>query len=468
MQATSLFELESSSFDPFMKLLHEGVKASLGENVFFAWFKELSFKSYDGHTLLLSVGNDKIKNCIFLHYQNRFERILQKTFTQHFKKRLQNFDLIVENRTREEVEVTWQNEQPLREKSKFNIGISLEKKYIFNNLLVSEENKLAVGIAKHFANSIIQKGEDILHFSRQFFICGGIGNGKTHLAQAIANEVLANSKEKIMYTTAERFLFNFQTAVKTNETVEFMKDFMGLKLLIIDDIHFICTKKKTMEEMQRVAYSVMSDGGFIIFCSSGLPLSLPIENPKVKSFLSSSYVIKIESPSEEFRFQLLKFKVANSNYKVSDGTLKTLASKIHTNIRELEGAMARIVLHSQILNYEIDAESTRFITTDIFPHKELKKFSIAEVQEKVCTHFGISLEEIQSKKRVRHVLKARQIAMFISAKLTTCSYIEIGKYFKRTHSTVIHSLKIVEKEFIKSRSFKEEVDALRIKIEDGF
>ena len=146
--------------------------------------------------------------------------------------------------------------------------------------------------------------------------------------------------------------------------------------------------------------------------------------------------------------------------------LRTLAFKINSSIRELEGSLARMVLHSQILNYEVDLESTKFITTDIFPHKELRKFSITEVQTKVCTDMGIELSEMQSRKRVRSILKARQIAIYLSSKLTTCSYIEIGKYFKRTHSTVIHSIKIIEKEMQNSKHFALEVEKMKFRIEE--
>jgi chromosomal replication initiator protein len=455
---------EISSFNPFMTSLHESIKVSLGEAIFYAWFKDMNFKSFDGHTLILTVKNDKIKNCIFLHYQNRFEKILKKTFQKHFNKKLQNFDLIVTNEAQNEacIEVLERTE-----KSIFNLEINLQNKYTFQNFLETEENKLAVRIAKHFADCIIKKSDEVLHFSKQFFIHGAIGNGKTHLAQAIAHEVAKYSSDKILYTTAERFLFNYQTSVKNNTSVEFTREFIGIKFLIIDDLHFIATKKKTMDEIQRAAYSIISDGGFVLFCSSGSPSELPIESEKVRSFLSTSYVIKIENPTEEFRYKLLKFKAGLSSYKISDITLKTLASKIHTNVRELEGAMARMVLHSHILDYEIDPESTRFITTDIFPHKELKRFSITAIQAKVCSNFGISLEDLTSKKRAKKIVQVRQVAIFISSKLTTESYIEIGRCFKRTHSTVIHSIKAINKACEISRTFKDEINILKMKIEDA-
>ena len=126
-----------------------------------------------------------------------------------------------------------------------------------------------------------------------------------------------------------------------------------------------------------------------------------------------------------------------------------------------------MVLHSQILDYEIDPESTRFITTDIFPHKELKRFSITEIQAKVCSNFGISLEDLTSKKRAKQIVQVRQVAIFISSKLTTESYIEIGRCFKRTHSTVIHSIKAVNKACEISRNFKDEINILKMKIEDA-
>jgi chromosomal replication initiator protein len=473
MQANLLYDInDSSSFDSFMLALQEAIKSGIGETIFYAWFKDLTFKAYDGKTLLLSVKNDKVKNCIFLHYQNRFEKILKKTFYQHSGEKLSNFDLIVEEGSSyfqanlPEVKIS----EPLSEETKpsaFNIKITLEKKYTFENFLEVNENKLAVGVARHLAHSISNQQQDVLQFSKQFFIYGGIGNGKTHLAQSIAHEIQKNSSEKVLYTTAERFMFNYMTAAKNNNTVEFHSEFIGIKFLIIDDIHFVASKKKTIEEIQRISYSVISDGGFVLFCSSNLPSILPIENEMVKSFFNSSYCIKIEDPTEDFRCKILKAKLKTTSFKVSDNIIKVLASKIQNNIRELEGAMGRMVLHSQILDYEINEEGTKFITTDIFPHKELKKFSVHEIQNAVCSSYGITLEEMQSKKRTKSILKARQSAIFLATKLTTCSYVEIGRNFGgRTHSTVINSIKSINKECEKSKSFKELIDSIRIKIEE--
>jgi chromosomal replication initiator protein len=469
MQTGLLFDFEDSpSFGEFMKLLEDGIKQSLGESIFFAWFSTLSFKSYDGNTLLLTVKNEKIKNCIFLHYQIKFERILEKAFFKHFKKRLKKFEILVLE-SKEEVASSKLNSnfitlEAFDEKPTFNMGILLEKKFTFQNFLESEENRLPVGLARHFADLIINSSENVFQIAKHFFISGSIGNGKTHLAQAIGH-LVKEMGLRVLYTTAERFLFNFQTAIKKNQSIEFLKSFLGIKLLIIDDIHFVATKKKTMDEIKRVAYSIISDGGFVLFCSSGLPSSLPIESGDVKNFLLSSHLIKIENPTESFRYEILKFKVQKSSYKISDSVIKILATKIQTNIRELEGAMGRMVLHSQILNHEIDPEATKFVTTDIFPHKELKKFSITEIQTKVSSHFGISFEELNSKKRVKSILKARQIGIYIASKLTTASYIEIGKCFKRTHSTVIHSIRAIEKEMLLSKSFKNEIEMIKVCLE---
>ncbi len=466
MQTGLLFDFEDSQdFCDFMKLLEDSIKQSLGEVVFNSWFNTLKFKSFDGNILLLTVKNDKIKNCIFLHYQLHFTKILEKSYFKYFKKTLKKFEILVEDEVANIIPLHFPSSKAeFIERSKFNIQINLDKKFTFENFLQTEENRLSVGLAKHLLSSIISETENIIQLTRYAFISGGIGNGKTHIAQAIAHKVKEFGFEAI-YTTAERFLFNFQSAVKKNELVEFFQSFIGLKLLIIDDIHFVATKKKTMEEIKKIATSITSEGGFVIFCSSGLPSDLPLETPELKSFVNSATLIKIQNPTQDFRFKILKFKSERSSYKISDSLLKLLSAKIQTNIRELEGSMGRMILHSQILNKDIELEASQFIATDIFPHKELKRFSITEIQSKVASHFGISFEDLNSKKRVKKVLRARQVAIYISSKLTTSSYIEIGKYFKKTHSTVIHSIKAVEKIFTEDRKFKEEVEILKISIE---
>lgn len=467
MQAALLCDFKDSiSFEAFMNLLNVSIQDTFGIDVFESTFKEVSFKSYDGRNLVLSVKSDAIKNAIFLHYQNRFNKIVKKTFENFFNERLQNYDIIVEAHTFEE-QCELQEAISNKNGSLFNLAIGLEKKYTFDNFLEDETNKLIFGMTKHFAETISETSENVIQFSKQLFICGGIGNGKTHLAQSVASYVLKESNKKVFYTTAEKFMFNFQMSVKNNTGVEFREEFSGVKLLIIDDIHLIATKKKTISEVQRVAYSVLSEGGFVIFCSSGAPSSLPIESENVRSFLKSFYVVRIKDPTEDFRFKILKAKTASSKYRISDATLKVLASKIQTNIRELEGAMGRMVLHSQILSSEIDPEAANLVLTDIFPHRELKRFSITDIQNRVAVQFGISVDEMKSSRRVRSILKARQVAIFIASKLTTSSYVEIGKHFGgRKHSTVIHSIKAIDKLSNQDPIFKNELELLMIEIKE--
>lgn len=468
MQASLLCDFkDSSSFDTFIGILKSNIKTGFGEEAFDSIFKDVQFKSYDGTNLLLSVASDKIKNAIFLHYQNRFEKILKKTFSKFFNETLASYDFIV-NAEKKEDSLNLNDKIETNTTSIFNIAIKLEKKYTFLNFLEEEENKLVSQMAKHFANLILSKEEGLLEFSKQLFVCGGIGNGKTHLAQAVAASVMQNSSEKVIYTTAEKFMFNFQTAVKNNAGVEFTREFLGVKLLIIDDLHLVATKKKTIAEIQRISYSILSEGGFVVFCSSGTPNVLPIESESVKQFFNSSYVLKIKEPTEEFRFKILKAKTSCSKYKISDATLRLLASKIQTNIRELEGAMGRMVLHSQILNSEAEQDVVSFITTDIFPHKELKRHLVQDIQEKISLKLGLTTDEIKSNRRTKKIALARQIAIFITSKLTTLSYVEIGKSFGgRKHSTVIHSIKVIERLSLESRNFKDEVEALKFYIEDN-
>lgn len=465
MQASLLFDFKnSSSFESFISFLKDNIKINIGEEAFEEVFHELTFRSYDGKCLNLNVNTDKTKNIIFLHYQNRFEKILKKSFTKFFNEKLDSYQLLVPGNNISEYYLP---ETPIK-KELFNISINLDKKYTFSAFLEEEENKLITRMAKHFAETITEKEENMIQFSRQLFIHGGIGNGKTHLAQAIGSYVALNSTVKVLYTTAEKFMFNFQTAAKTNTGVEFIKEFLNVKLLIIDDLHLVATKKKTIAEIQRVAYSILSEGGFVVFCSSAPANLLPLESENVRSFLSSCYSIKIKDPSEEFRFKVLKHKTALSKYKISDSTLRLLASKIQTNIRELEGAMGRMVLHSQILNSEMEEETVNLLTNDIFPQPYLRKVSIAEIQEKVAEKTGITVEEMTSPRRTKKIVMARQIAIHLASKLTALSYVEIGRNFGgRKHSTVIHSLKVVEKTSLSSRNFKEQIGALKYELESS-
>lgn len=471
MQASLLCQNgDQVSFLEFFRAFKIKLKESFGEGVYSSWFANTEFNCFDGSRLFISIESEDIKNCLLINYADKFAKLLNREFERFFLQKLVGFDFVIQakNVTSEVAEISQistSNIVPIGKKSEFKIGLKLEARYIFENFVDGADNRLAFEVSKAFSGKLTASLETA-GLEKSLFISGGIGNGKTHLAQSIANAAIKGGK-RVLYITSDVYMFNYIDAIRENATIEFQKQFVGVDLLVIDDLHHVVQKKSTIESIYKIASHVLSSGGFVISAATNSADNLPIDNRFAKAFFKSFYQVKIDDPSEELRYRILKSKSEKFRYNISDSILKLLAHKISSSIRELETLQSKFALDSYILNdCTLDGNVTKMVLNDVLPHDEFKRVDVEHIVSAVCSQFACSKDDILSVKRSAKVAFARQIAMYLTQKLTSLSYVDIGKFFgNRTHSTAIYAIKIIELEMQKSPQLCEDIDVIRIKIQ---
>ena len=456
------------SFEAFFLQFKDVLKVRFGDATYNTWLSRISYDSFDGNLLILTVPNQNTLNCIYFNHQQKIAAILQKEYSKYFETdKTIAFDVIERKTQRiQDFESDIQCDPSivnLSRKTNSKIGLSLEPKYNFESFVTGRENKVAYETAKIFANQILGKDEtNLLYGSKSFFISGSIGNGKTHLATSVAN--LVNDKKNVVYITSEAFMFEYISAAKSGQVMEYQARFVGVDLLILDDIHHIISKKGTCEAVFKILNFVTSCGGYSIVTATNLPQKMPIENSGLQSFLCSMHIATIQDPSEDLRFDILKSKSERFKYKTEDSVLRLVASKINSNIRELESICGRVILSTHILDGLDDEHrnTKHMILHDVFPHASLKPVSIENIIDGVSRYYNIALSELTGKSRVRNIVHARQICMYLCNKMTRISSTEVGrKIGRRTHSTIIHGIKVIEKALKESLHLKSDIDQIK-------
>ena len=296
---------------------------------------------------------------------------------------------------------------------------------------------------------------------------GGVGLGKTHLMHAIAWEIKNNNTNtKVLYLSAERFMFQFIKALRQKDTMSFKQKFRSVDVLILDDIQFMIGKVSTQEEFFHTFNSLLDLNKKIILSSDRQPSDLDGFDDRIKSRLSWGLVADILPASYDLRYKILKNKAQelikrnSSQSLIEDNVLVFLAKTIVSNVRELEGALNKVITFSNIMGKKIDVELTKTVLKDLLRSNN-KRITIDEIQNKVSSYYNIKIEDLISSRRLRSFARPRQVAMFLSKKLTTRSLPEIGRKFGgRDHTTVIHAVKKINQLKSENEKFDEDVSVL--------
>ena len=311
----------------------------------------------------------------------------------------------------------------------------------FENFVIGESNKLAFEASRKVS-------EKISHYN-PFYLYSGVGMGKTHLLNAIGLKLKEN--KKVTFISAERFMYQFVKSIKSNDMVKFKENFRNTDVLIIDDIQFMNGKEAMQEEFFHTFNSLIEKGAQIILSADRPPNKLVKIQERIKSRFSGGLVVDIQSPEHELRLKILKTKVDELNVmyseklKLSEETLKFISNEIRNSIRELVGALNRVASFSRIYNRVPNLNEIKIILKDLLNVNETK-ITIDNIQTLVCKYFKISKNEMLSSRRSRYLVRPRQVAIYLSKILTTKSLPEIGREFSnRDHTTVIHSVKTIEK-----------------------
>ena len=339
------------------------------------------------------------------------------------------------------------------------IGAPLDPRYTFENFVVGKPNEFAYAAARRVAET------DTVAFN-PLFLYGGVGLGKTHLMHAVAWHIRERSPNRsVIYLSAEKFMYRFVRALRYQDTMAFKEQFRSVDVLMIDDVQFIGGKDSTQEEFFHTFNSLVDQGRQIIISADKSPSDLQGMEERLRSRLGCGLVADLHATTYELRLGILGSKSEQMGVDVPQKVSEFLAHKITSNVRELEGALNRVVAHAQLVGRDITLESTQEVLHDLLRAND-RRITIEEIQKRVAEHFNIRIADMHSARRARQVARPRQVAMYLSKQLTSRSLPEIGRKFGgRDHTTVMHAVKKVEELRASDQSFAEDVELLRRMLE---
>jgi chromosomal replication initiator protein len=335
------------------------------------------------------------------------------------------------------------------------LGAPLDPRYTFVNFVVGKPNEFAYAAAQRVAEA------DRVSFN-PLFLYSGVGLGKTHLMHAIAWHIREhNPVRRVLYLSAEKFMYRFIRALRDQNTMAFKEQFRSVDVLMIDDVQFIAGKDATQEEFFHTFNALVDQGRQIVISADKSPSDLEGLEERLRSRLNCGLVADIHPTTYELRLGILQQKAEQMGVLMPPKVLEFLAHKIASNVRELEGALNRVVAHAQLVGRAITLETTQEVLHDLLKASD-RRISIEEIQKKVAEYFNIKLSEMSSARRSRQVARPRQVAMYLAKQLTSRSLPEIGRKFGgRDHTTVMHAVKKVEELKEGDQNFAEDVELLR-------
>ena len=432
--------------DALMKLdLSAGVDVEIklqAEEIYESWLKKIEFVDEINNYILLSVPTRFIRDWITSRY---LDQILQ--IVRNYKKEIHRieFKIVEKNITNDVVDEI--KSKPINEENVSFIKDSylqynrIDPNKRFDNFITGSSNKLAY-------EASLKVSESIAHYN-PLYIYGGVGMGKTHLLNAIGLELKKNNK--VMFISAERFMYQFVKSIKSNDMVKFKEYFRNTDILLIDDIQFMNGKEAMQEEFFHTFNALLDKGSQIIVSADRSPNKLSRIQERIKSRFSGGLVVDIQKPDYQLRKEIVAKKTEemtslySDQKKISQDIQDFISNEITGSIRELVGAVNRLVSFSRIYNKMPNLSETKVVLKDLLNISE-NKVTIDLIQTIVCKFFKISKNEMLSARRSRYLVRPRQVAIYLTKILTSKSLPEIGREFSnRDHTTIIHSVKTVEK-----------------------
>jgi chromosomal replication initiator protein len=406
------------------------MKGELTEVSFNTWIKSAVPLSLSNDILKLGVPNNFTKEILETRYKDLLINALKIVSSKKY-----NIDFSIASEESVDLE-----EQKVKKETKQAVTVSdemsatLNPKYTFDSFVIGNSNRFA-----HAASLAV--AESPAKAYNPLFIYGGVGLGKTHLMHAIGHYILQNNpKSKVVYVSSEKFTNELINSIKDDKNVEFRNKYRNVDVLLIDDIQFIAGKERTQEEFFHTFNALHEANKQIILSSDRPPKEIPTLEDRLRSRFEWGLIADIQPPDFETRIAILKKKAEVDNLNVSNDVMVYIATKIKSNIRELEGALIRIVAYSSLTNKEISVDLAAEALKDIISNKQGKQVTIDLIQDVVASYYNLRIEDFKSQRRTRNVAYPRQIAMYLCRKLTDTSLPKIGEEFGgRDHTTVIHA-----------------------------
>ena len=442
-------------------LIQNEMKRKLGSEVYESWLKKIDFIEEFNSYILISVPTRFIRDWITSRYLDQILKIVKI-----FKKNLIRIEFkIVENNTSSKN----RDVNDIQIKKSENISF-LKDSFLqynrvdhnkrFENFITGRSNKLAYEASLKVTENVSQYNP--------LYIYGGVGMGKTHLLNAVGFEL--KKKKKVMFIPAERFMYQFIKSIKANDMVKFKEYFRNTDILLIDDIQFMNGKEAMQEEFFHTFNALLEKGGQIILSADRPPNKLSRIQERIKSRFSGGLVVDIQKPDLELRKNIIEKKISELNklyadkVEISQEIKDFISLEISNSIRELVGAVNRIISFSRIYNKLPNLAETKIVLKDLLNINE-NKVTIDLIQTLVCRFFKISKNEMLSSRRSRYLVRPRQTAIYLTKILTPKSLPEIGREFSnRDHTTIIHSVKTIEKLKENDKDMAENIDKLKNQI----
>jgi chromosomal replication initiator protein len=339
------------------------------------------------------------------------------------------------------------------------LGGSLDRRFTFDNFVVGKPNELAYAAAQRVS------GSDVVALN-PLFLYGGVGLGKTHLMHAIAWDIRRRDpSRRVIYLSAEKFMYQFIRALRFKDTVAFKEQFRSVDVLMIDDVQFIGGKDSTQEEFFHTFNALVDQNRQVVISADKSPTDLEGVEERLRSRLGWGLVADIHPTTYELRLGILHSKVEKLGVEIPPRVMEFLAHKITSNVREMEGALNRIVAHATLVGRDITLETTQEVLHDLLRAYD-RRVTVEDIQRQVATHFQIRLADMHSARRSRAVARPRQVAMYLAKQLTQHSLPDIGRQFGgRDHTTVLHAVKRIDELRSLDTHFSDEVDLLRRMLE---
>jgi len=424
---------------------------------FSTWFKDTEIEGIENGSAIIAVPNSFVKEWLEQKYHKVILKILRELDEEikevKYKVGKSKPKLILERE--ESLPVSQLNFQELQIDKESN----LNPRYTFKNFVVGPFNELA-----HAAAIAVTENPGRIY--NPLFIYGGVGLGKTHLLQAIGNEILKKYKDKkVKYLQTERFISRVISAIKNHEMETLRLQYQEVDVLIIDDIQFLAGKEKTQEEFFYLFNSLYEKNKQIVISSDRPPQVIPSLTERLRSRFEGGMIADISLPDFETRIAILKMKCQEKGVEVKEEVLNYIASIIQTNIRKLEGALNTIIANQKLQKKQIDLKTAKILLKH-FVSSEIKVISAKEIIKTVAEFYDIKEKDLLSNSRRKEIVKPRQIAMFLCRELLKSSLPSIGERFGgKDHTTVLHSIEKIANELENNESLKEEINLIKQRLQ---
>jgi chromosomal replication initiator protein len=438
----------------------EKLTQDLGDAAFKSWIKPLELISVKDDCVFFNAPSRFMKDWILVHYSENIQKYWSEVLPTLRKieigvgtSRSLNLEIASESIAQDDEIIEGVDD------TREDMSAALDSRFTFENFVVGKPNELAYAAALRVAES------DTPLFN-PLFLYGGVGLGKTHLMHAIAWHIKkVHPTRKVIYLSAEKFMYQFIRALRFKDTVAFKEEFRNVDVLMIDDVQFISGKDTTQEEFFHTFNALVDNNRQVIISADKSPADLEKMEERLKSRLGWGLVADIHPTTYELRLGILQAKADALELKIPKDVMEFLAFRIISNIRELEGALNRIVAHATLVGRSISIDTTQEVLRDLLRSND-RRITIEDIQKRVCEFYNIKISDLLSSRRLQNIARPRQVAIYLSKLLTSKSLPEIGRKFGgRDHTTVLHSVRKVQEFCQSDREFANDIDILRRSLE---